>query len=387
MKKNIVIIILSILTASILAFGSWFVVQAYGGNISIGWLNSLLPKYEITRKEEPEKNTASNDRNADKKGVKNPASTDKAGEDIPFKDENHDGKAEAPMKERAAKLPTSNGICMLSNDGNVDPSGYSPAPTHYTCNAYLDARVQSDNDKNPDTANNADKKAGERVKAEPDYQQIINDVKQYKKLPDISDCAANYNYNVNRMVIEDYEKCSLGWYKDGSGNIMLLATDENMQPVSVIQNMKLKDDGNADTVDMYGATMLSMVGRLGSHEFDMTKPADYGKKMSDKSVYAISRFMKKNDYDVRKAENSAGYTGTGVYINTRDNEKCILAANEYDEFVHELDGYTVNMTDDKAWLTICTPLTDKDTVITNAGKSSDKSSSTSESASTGSSSR
>lgn len=332
MKKNILILLVSIITAAALAFGAWFVVQAYLGNLNSNWLQQLFPKYNISRKPEEPKpaepytpvNTDEND-NANKDDDKNDSVKQHVNEEDTMK--------------AYFKAESDANSCKLSNTDNG-----KQVPTYYVCNAY-------------DTYHEDNKRAGyDKNKVKPDNQRIINDVKQYKKLlPEITNCAKDYDYNTSRMVIEDFDKCSLGWYYDGNGNITLLTVNDDMKPVTTIQNMKMKDDENDDTYDMFQASMLDLVYPTRNTTYDLSN--------ENSNVSKLTAFMKDNNYDVNEAEsNSSEFPGTGVYLNKDDNEKCVLAENKYKGYITKLTDYTITQSKDKLWLTACTDITKDDKI-------------------------
>lgn len=332
MKKNILILLVSIIAAAALAFGAWFVIQAYLGNLSSNWLQQLFPKYTISRKPE------------EKKPVETPAPVNTEKKKTDNDADNNADDSKKPVNEEDTmkayfKAESDANACKLSNTDNG-----KQVPTYYVCNAYDEYHEDST------------KTGYDKNKVKPDNQRIINDVKQYKKLlPEITNCAKDYDYNTSRMIIEDFDKCSLGWYYDGSGNITLLTVNDDMKPVATIQNMKVKDDGNDATYDMFQASMLDLTYPTRETAYDLSNESS--------SVSKLTTFMKNNDYDVNDAENDNDeFPGAGVYLNKDDNEKCVLAENKYKGYITKLNDYTITQSKDKLWLTACTDITKDDKI-------------------------
>ena len=174
----------------------------------------------------------------------------------------------------------------------------------------------------------------------PDMQLIMNDVSQYKMLKDLNDCAASYNYNASRMNKEDYNKCSLGWFKDDNGTLTAIYTDQNGNPAIITQNMKKADgDGIASSVDIYTANRTRAI-------------MDYNQTIKAGSDDDVLSCMKANDYNVNKAEvNCDSY---GAYTGKDTDNICALMPNTYGQVsAGSRSGVDVNVSKDGKWITIC----------------------------------
>lgn len=188
----------------------------------------------------------------------------------------------------------------------------------------------------------------------PDMQLIMNDVSQYKMLNDLNNCAASYNYNASRMNKEDYNKCSLGWFKDDNGTLTAIYTDQNGNPATITQNMKKTDgDGIASSVDIYTANRTRAI-------------MDYNQTIKKGSEDNVLSCMKANDYNVDKAE--ANCDSYGAYTGKDTDNICALMPNTYGQVsAGSRSGVDVNVSKDGKWIAICAV----DTVKAAAKKAAD----------------
>ena len=174
----------------------------------------------------------------------------------------------------------------------------------------------------------------------PDMQLIMNDVAQYKMLNDLNDCAASYNYNASRMNKEDYDKCSLGWFKDDNGTLTAIYTDQNGNPATITQNMKKTDgDGITSSVDIYTANRTRAI-------------MDYNQTIKKGSDDDVLSCMKANDYNVDKAE--ANCDSYGAYTGEDTDNICALMPNTYGQVSDgSRSGVHVSVSKDGKWIAIC----------------------------------
>lgn len=246
MRKNLLTLFIAIITAAVLGFGAWFVVNAYQDKIDA---NSMIGKVMAFIKPASTGNDASNGNNA--------------------------GKNDSPVNAEFGKADRNKNVCKPTNGGKK--SGI-----YYDCFGPESVSLKDEN--------------GKQQYPTPDMQLIMNSVNQYKQLKDINNCAKEYNYNANRMFKEKYDECGFGWYYDSSGLLTAIYPDENGNPVTVTQNMRKNDDGNEFTVDIPSASWYKM-------------RFDYKDMIANKKAADVNDCMKTSDYDVDAAERKCNSYG------------------------------------------------------------------------------
>lgn len=329
-KHSILVLIISLLVALSLGFIVWFVVMDYQGKITpdstLGQIASILP----THKELSGNTNASKQNNGSK------------------------------LSE--IKVDRNKNACLPSDKPKESSSSESDADNHYgtyydcfgadnvlqlkdiasiATNSDADTSNGNGGSATSDTSSDVEATEGTNMTAPtPDMQLIMNDVAQYKMLNDLNDCAASYNYNASRMNKEDYDKCSLGWFKDDNGTLTAIYTDQNGNPATITQNMKKADgDGITSSVDIYTANRTRAI-------------MDYNQTIKAGSDDAVLSCMKANDYNVDNAE--ANCNSYGAFTGENTDNICALMPNTYGQVSDgSRSGVKVSVSKDGKWITIC----------------------------------
>lgn len=326
-KHSILVLIIALLVALSLGFIVWFVVMDYQGKITpdsaLGQISRILPVHK-------------------KSGNTTSASKQNNG-----------------SKLSEIKVDRNKNACLPSDKPkeSSSESDTDTADTHYgtyyDCFGADNVLQLKDIASNTDTSNTSNGSAASGASSDveategtnmtaptPDMQLIMNDVAQYKMLNDLNDCAASYNYNTSRMNKEDYDKCSLGWFKDDNGTLTAIYTDQNGNPATITQNMKKTDgDGIASSVDIYTANRTRAI-------------MDYNQTIKTGSDDDVLSCMKANDYNVNKAE--ANCDSYGAYTGKDTDNICALMPNTYGQVsAGSRSGVDVNVSKDGKWITIC----------------------------------
>lgn len=323
-KHSIIVLIIALLVALSLGFIVWFVVMDYQGKITpdsaLGQISRILPAH----KESGNTTSASKQNNGSK------------------------------LSE--IKVDRNKNACLPSDKPkeSSSKSGADTADTHYGtyydcfgADNILQLKDIASNNSNgngsatSDTSSDVEATEGTNMTAPtPDMQLIMNDVTQYKMLNDLNNCAASYNYNASRMNKEDYDKCSIGWFKDDNGTLTAIYTDQNGNPATITQNMKKADgDGIASSVDIYTANRTRAI-------------MDYNQTIKTGSDDAVLSCMKANDYNVDNAE--ANCNSYGAFTGEDTDNICALMPNTYGQVSDgSRSGVKVSVSKDGKWLTIC----------------------------------
>lgn len=322
-KHSILLLIIALLVALLLGFIVWFVVMDYQGKIApdsaLGQISRILP--------------------AHKKSGNTTTSASKQNNGSKLSEIKVDRNKNACLPSDKPKESSS------ESDTDTADTHYG---TYYDCfgadNVLQLKDIASNNSNGSATSNTtSDVEATEGTNMTaptPDMQLIMNDVTQYKMLNDLNNCAASYNYNTSRMNKEDYDKCSLGWFKDDNGTLTIIYTDQNGNPVTITQNMKKTDgDGITSSVDIYTANRTRAI-------------MDYNQTIKTGSEDDVLSCMKANDYNVDNAEvNCNSY---GAFTGENEDDICALMPNTYGQVSDgSRSGVQVSVSKDGKWLTIC----------------------------------
>lgn len=322
-KHSILVLIIALLVALSLGFIVWFVVMDYQGKITPdSALGQMISRILPAHKESGNTTSASKQNNGSK-----------------LSEIKVDRNKNACLPSDKPKESSSE-----SNADNAD-THYG---TYYDCfgadNVIQLKDIASNNSNGSaisDTSSDVEATEGTNMTAPtPDMQLIMNDVTQYKMLNDLNNCAASYNYNTSRMNKEDYDKCSLGWFKDDNGTLTIIYTDQNGNPVTITQNMKKTDgDGITSSVDIYTANRTRAI-------------MDYNQTIKTGSDDDVLSCMKANDYNVDNAE--ANCNSYGAFTGENTDNICALMPNTYGQVSDgSRSGVHVSVSKDGRWLTIC----------------------------------